>query len=230
MSTIEIRNLGYYSESGCDHRKKPLAIKVPMIGTVRDVYRDFTADIISARVTCINGHLGDGAGGISYTLTGNVDYGNGEISLESRRLSRENLAKIGVFLWHDYSGWYKKTVGKQMTEALAIENSYGFTNTEQILKLLQLPAGVLDRPLHYLSHKRWPATIAIGLAKGKRIFGFPWLNPNYIRAYRGAWLGHSLQILKELNAWIVIPTADPTSLDGHVEDILYVKGPFHLGN
>lgn len=226
LSVIQMDNLGY-RRRGLDLRKR-LVVDVPIIGTVFDQYRNINGVIRSGRVTCIQGDIGDGAVGLSYTLAGKVDYGNGEIRIDSVLQSQTELAKLGMIPWYDNTGWRKRTVFKQLSDALRIGNPFGIVSIEQVLDLFLLPKGVLERPLHQLSNRRWAATIAIGLAQGKRIFSFPWLNPAFIRAHKKAWFGINLKALRKYDVWIIVPTSDSNALTGLADDILVSKGSWPL--
>lgn len=227
MSVLQIHDLGYYHRMGRDSNKGDLIVNIPMIGKVKDVYRDFNGTIKSGRITCLCGDIGDGAAGLSYTLAGHVSYGNGEIRLDDELLSQKDLAELGTFVWHDYSGRRKKPVGKHLSEALALGNPYNLNSVKDVLDAFGLPETVLDRRLDQLSHRRWRTSAAIQLVRGKRLFAFPWLNPNFIRSYMNASIGFLLNVLKNFNTWVIVPTSTPKAMADVVDDILVVKGSFH---
>lgn len=227
MSILKIHDLGYYHRMGRDSDKGDLIVDIPMIGKVRDIYRDFNGVIKSGQITCLCGDIGDGATGLSYTLAGHVNYGNGEIRLDDELIYQKDLGELGTLVWHDYLGRRKAPLGKQLSEALAIGNPYNLNSIKELLDLFGLPETVLDRRIDQVSHRRWRFSAAIQLARGKRIFAFPWLNPNYINSHIDAWLGLMLEVLKSFNTWVIIPTSRPEALGKNVDNSLAVKGLFH---
>lgn len=193
MSILQVHDLGYYHRMGRDSNKGDLLVDIPMIGKVKDIYRDF----------------------------------NGEIRIDDKLLSQKDLANLGTYVWHDYSNRRKKSVKKQLLEALAAGNPYNLNSVKEIIDVFELPETVLDRRLDQLSHRRWRTSAAIQLARGKQIFAFPWLNPNFIRSYMNASIGFLLNLLKGFNIWIIVPTSTPEALADVVDNILVVKGSFH---
>ena len=228
MTTISVRNLNHHADKPRVHSE----VTIPHIGTVYDSYLEFSGDLKSGDVTCISGNIGDGTTGVIYTLTGMDSAASGEILLGSQKLVKRDLAQMGCLVYHDYSvvSWYKKrtTVRRQLIEALSIGNDYRITDIEQLKTMLGLSEERLDRPLYQCSNERWRATIAIGLAQGKRLFAFPWMNPNFVKSYLPFWLGRSLDVLRELDAWIIVATSDPQVFNDHVDNVLPVKGCFHV--
>lgn len=202
-------------------------IDIPMVGRVFEEYRAFTGVLRSGRLSCLFGHIGDGVTGLSHTIAGEVQAGSGKITIDDVEYGAEKLARIGVVLPRDYSGRRGKPVRKQLTEALNIPNRYAIQSVTELMELFRLDEDKLDSPLSTYGDQIWPATIAIGLARGKRIFCFPWMNPTYIKAHLDGWLGNSIRLLKRYDAWAVLPTSNPQALAGLVDDIFTVIGPFH---
>lgn len=65
-----------------------------------------------------------------------------------------------------------------------------------------------DRPVRQLSHEGWRASAAIGLAHGKKIFCFPYVEyvrPYLIEEYFDLWLKTMVDLLRDSGALVLIP-------------------------
>ncbi|MDD2629332.1 MAG: hypothetical protein PHV61_04085 [Limnochordia bacterium] len=224
MSEISIKNLSNLPESSLRYTRR---VSIPMIGEVYDYYWNVSGILSSGRLTCLSGDIGDGAASLSYTLAGELKSRTGQICIDGKKTGKKELSKTGIVVGYDYSGWRKRSVRSQLTMALSEGNPYGISSIAQLMKLFRLTEERLDRPLYRCSVERPPATIAIGLAQGKRIFSFPWLNPVYIEYHLDYWLGRSLSVLKDYDVWVILPTDEPRVLTGVADDVLEVQGLFH---
>jgi len=93
---------------------------------------------------------------------------------------------------------------------------YGLQNTDspyldsetEIIERFYLTPERYKRLFRQLSHERWRASCAVGLANGKKIFCFPYINyvrPGFIEEYYELWFKEIVDLLRDSGALILIP-------------------------
>ena len=129
-------------------------------------------------------------------------------------------------------GWYvgegvraKNSFGLErkltVREQLISCESSDFT-IEKLVDLFELSPSRLDRELKYISNERWNASAAIGLAHGKQIYCFPWMDDTWKEAIKVR-LSHCSEILKENNCLVIIPTPSLQIVEDFVNEVIYLK-------
>jgi hypothetical protein len=84
-------------------------------------------------------------------------------------------------------------------------NPNPFLKTEAaIMQAFKLTLGRYGRPLRQFSHEGWRASCAIGLANGRSIFCFPYLD-YLIPEYFDLWLKDMVDLLRDSGALVLIP-------------------------
>lgn len=228
LATLRVSKLYWYTGRGVE--KHGPYVDIPMLGQVLDTFMAFDGTFISGKAYGLFGHIGDGAIGVSYALAGRIPFGRGTVSIDDRQCSTDDLSSFSKVAWFEKPTrrWSRrKTVREQIEVALRTgSNQYGVSGIEELKELFMLSEGRLDRPLSQYSHERWRASLAIGLAEGKRVFTIPWMNPAYASAYLDLWIRRSVEVLKSYDCWVFIPTTDPNSFGSALDEVIVVKGSF----
>ncbi|MNI18859.1 hypothetical protein D3C73_722790 [compost metagenome] len=114
-------------------------------------------------------------------------------------------------------GFYRKMT---IREQLARYNSSSYT-IDELIDLFELSPSRLDREMKYISNERWNASTAIGLANGKLVFAFPWLDDIWKDAIKVR-IRHCSRILKQNNCIVIIPTTNLYLIEDIVDEIIYL--------
>jgi len=171
----------------------------------------------------INGDLGKGGWALSWILGGALKQQQGIItdnkdnfSLEDRRLQswlvRDDISKTGLFR--------ADTVKNQIRYGL-IRYKSPFSE-EEIIRTFYLTPERYNRPLHQLGNEAWRASLAIGIANGRKVFCFPFLETKLIEVVFTGMFEQIARTLKNMNCLIVIPCKSSTPVNKICDDILLI--------
>ncbi|MFS0837426.1 hypothetical protein [Paenibacillus sp. 1P03SA] len=182
-------------------------------GQMRDCCEKFSYEFRSGHVYGIIGECGSGGWVLSYYLTGREKEQGGTLFLNNVLAADSSvLAGYGCYVGEGVSSrnlFGGRTVRQQIEEGLKQNNAF---TLNELVEWFELSSSRLDRKLEHISNERWNASIAIGLAHGKTIFCFPWLNTAWIHSLRSR-IAASVRISKDQGAIIIIPTAKREALN-----------------
>ncbi|SEG78735.1 hypothetical protein [Paenibacillus sp. UNC499MF] len=182
-------------------------------GQMRDCCENFSYEFRSGHVYGIIGECGSGGWVLSYYLTGREKEQSGTLFLNNVLAADSSvLAGYGCYVGEGVISrnlFGGRTVRQQIEEGLKQNNAF---TLNELVEWFELSSSRLDRKLEHISNERWNASIAIGLAHGKTIFCFPWLNTAWIQSLRSR-IAASVRILKDQGAIIIIPTAKREALN-----------------
>ncbi|MDQ0058608.1 hypothetical protein [Paenibacillus harenae] len=87
---------------------------------------------------------------------------------------------------------------------------------------LELSPSRMNRPLHYISNERWNATVAIGLAHGKSIFCFPYLDSYWKERIRVR-LEICAGIVRRNHRLMIIPSDNESVISDLVDEMIVLE-------
>lgn len=202
MSIIEIKQVSNHG-----------FLEYPGIGRVRDRCFRVSMQFETGNVYCLDSNLTGGGWAISWLLAGNLRpmrykkryYTN--VFLDGEELSQKELEGLGFTAGlTGFEGTFSinKPVGKLLDRL--VKNSPRVSSVKELEELFMLSDALFDRPIKCYSNERWGVSIAMGYARGKRVFCFPWLRPEFVIKYKDLWIKRVLKILVEADCLVIIPT------------------------
>ncbi|MFE6796497.1 P-loop NTPase family protein [Paenibacillus chitinolyticus] len=187
--------------------------KLANYGQMRDYCENFSYEFRGGHVYGIIGECGSGGWVLSYFFTGREKAQSGTLYLNNVLAADSSvLAEYGCYVGE--STISRKLFGG-MTVRQQIEKGLKQTNKftlNELVEWFELSSSRLDRNIEHISNERWNASIAIGLAHGKTLFCFPWLNTAWIHSLKSR-ITASVKILKDQGAITIIPTAKTEALN-----------------
>lgn len=204
MNTLELKYLTQVGD-----------IKYFQIGKVWEVCKSISMKFETGNVYCLDSHLSGGGWAISWLLAGQTinmkpkqeeEY-IGNILWDGKDITFKALKEMGYPVGlTGFEGTFseKKPVGKLFDKI--IKKSSKVNSIDELREKFLLTKERLDRSIYSYSNEIWRATIAMGYARGKRIFGFPWMKPEYLLAYKDLWIKEALKPLIEEDCLVIIPT------------------------
>lgn len=93
----------------------------------------------------------------------------------------------------------------------------------EIIERFKLTSERYHRPMRQLSHEAWRASCAIGLAQGKKIFCFPYMDHKMIDEYHDLWLKEMIDLLRDSGALVLIPSVATQSSKKLCDEIISVR-------
>lgn len=171
-------------------------------------------------IVCEHGGAGDA---ISALLSNHIIVDKEQIYIDENLIEQNN---IGWYVGKSFytNGIIKKeiSVRKLLIDAISKTNIYTMT---EIMRKFNLTSSRLDYGLSKCSWEKWRMSLAIGYAKQKKIFCFPWMNSLlfYDCMYNSA-VYYFFESMKQEGAIIILPTSKRENLEGMVDEILEVDG------
>lgn len=194
----------------------------------------FSQTFMGGKIYGIVGELGDGAWSIAHLLTGQISLRqfsqssdvntilfNGKFVNQKQLKQSSCILKFGIKENEKKRFRKEKTVRQQIQGGLAknkIDHSF-----EEIVKTFQLTEGRLDRPLRMYSSEGWRASLAVGIANGKIVFGSPWLTPSYLHYIGSGKFQKYFEFIKNSGAMIILPTNKTSWVESMADELIFME-------
>ncbi len=181
----------------------------PLLGRIREMILNFSAEFEFGRCYCLNSKLTQGGWGISWIIAGKNKEKGGSITIDGHEISikeRLFLTQCVGMDSNDHPILIKQTVKRQIESGLRKTNFKNGKSAIEIAEKFKLEPRKIDRTIDHISAMRFKASLAIGYSSDKKIFCFPWMQPNSIQDFQDIWLKDLLLILKKEKSLILIPT------------------------
>lgn len=203
-----------------------LACKPEMwnLSTVKEKLNSFSYTFYQGKTYAVVSDAGAGGGALAYLLAGKTTKYKGSIILNDRLIDGGLLNKIGWYVGEGLKGrerFLRKTIELTIREQLQNSQTRLFSS-DQLIDLLQLSESRLDRDINHISNERWNASTAIGLANGKHIFCFPWLDDK-VKQLVSARLETCSSVLKQQNCILIIPVQSSSIVEDFADEIIYIS-------
>lgn len=219
MEIIKVEGLWY-----CDY------IEYYILGKVRQFCSAARVTLEQGKSYCIDSRLISGGWAISWAITGNIKPSKqpvqGKIYFDDKEMSHKELKKLCCSVGlTGYEGTFheKKTVRKLLTKSIA--NNPEINSIEELKEPFILQEGRFDRSIRAYSNERWRATMAMAYGAGKKVFGFPWMIPEYLYDYKDAWMKDVFNFLISKGCTIIIPTIYNDSLSELFDKVIRFNMP-----
>lgn len=187
-----------------------------------DSLKHFSFTFTSSHVYAIVSESGSGGWALSYLLSGKSKAYTGKIFKDGNLIRYHWLQENG---WYVGEGLPQKRIlrpWKELTICQQLES--GVTSAfsvSELMEAFELTPDRMDREMKYSSNERWNASCAIGIAHGKLIFCFPWLEDSVKNIIRMR-LRHCSEILKQNNCIVIIPVESDSIVKDFVDEIIYI--------
>jgi energy-coupling factor transporter ATP-binding protein EcfA2 len=181
----------------------------------------FTSDLYFGKCYCLNSVLGNGGWALSWLIAGLLKQQQGELLIDNKSYTGKKLRNMALPVGIVTSVFYTPTVRAEIRKGLKRKTRSMMQEKEiEVLNLMHLTDKRLDRPLTQLSGERWRASIAIGLAAGKSIYCFPWMETAIIDKYNSLWFDEVIRCLKGKNCLVVVPTIYTERIKNIFDDVI----------
>jgi hypothetical protein len=196
VDTLRVRDLKYsgFVESG-----------------IQDWLHLFSYEFAYGKSYLLNAELGKGAWALCWIIGGMLKPDYGEIRQRDDSYTQKERYRDAWFVVRSEAEGFRanhRTVKKHIQHGLkTVQNQYLRSEEEIIARFLLTPERYV-RPIRPLSHERWRASCAIGLAHSKKIFCFPYveyLRPYLIEEYYNLWLKSMIDLLRDSGALVLVP-------------------------
>jgi ABC-type glutathione transport system ATPase component len=186
---------------------------------------NFSHNFCNSTVYGVISNPGEGAGALSYTLAGKAKLSSGDIvagdneKWDMKRL-RQHSCYVGDILYkrNKWGLKYYPTVEQLLEEDVVLPKP----SINNLVEQLELSPTRMNRPLHLISNERWNATVAIGLAQGKSIFCFPFLNKDWKESLIVR-LETCSSILKNHQCITIVPSDSEYILTNIVDEVVNLQ-------
>lgn len=85
--------------------------------------------------------------------------------------------------------------------------------------------GRINRPLEFQSGEVWRASMAIGVAYQKKLFCFPWLEPEFLINVLSKENQKYIERIRDIGGTILIPVSNVEYFNNKVDQTIYLKKP-----
>lgn len=206
---------------------------------VRDSFSDFNFDFVFGRSYLLDSPICKGAWALARLIAGETKQRGkwthhgpfGTINLNGQPYSEEQRRKDAWLVhWSEMRGYWSPRTSTQahIQRGLRTNPNPYFTHELQYFAYFDLTPERFTRSIRMLSHERWRASCAVGLAYGKRIFSFPYVEfvrPYLIAEYIDAWLKPVINILSASGALVLVPALEDSVSRRLCDEIVPIRKP-----
>ncbi|CAG7594672.1 hypothetical protein PAESOLCIP111_00005 [Paenibacillus solanacearum] len=240
MKELKMENISYKSEVSLFHRWR-----------IIDSIQDFTAIFNEQTIYGIVGALGSGGWLLSHLLCGRSNelfINNPSITIDGLPVNNALLQSLSCYVGEGVAeAPYKnlsrypnylsrrlnhiKTVSEHLRQGIkSTDNNISIHELANMFDLSGLDEnnmkkGRINRPLEFQSGEVWRASLAIGMAYQKKLFCFPWLEPDYLLYTLSSHNCQYINLLKKNGASVIIPVSNVHYVKGLADEIIYLKKP-----
>lgn len=190
-----------------------------------DQLTHFNYRLSSSKVYGVVSKPGAGAWVLSYLLAGQVKQDSGYIfanngSLLTQAQLKQSSCYVGDIIYrrNRFGIKYYPTVRQLLEEDPKMNEEA----VQSVVEELELSSSRLDRPLHQVSNERWNATVAIGLAQGKSIFCFPYLDNDWKERLRVR-LETCAEVLRKKQSIMIVASDSDSVISDIVDEIIVAR-------
>jgi len=178
--------------------------------------KPFSKEFSFGKSFLLDGNLGTGTWALSWIIGTLLKQHDGIIEIDGKPYNVKDRKKDAWCVRDTEIKnhiWGNQTVKWQIRHGLRTFHTQHIGFEQRIIEQFGLTQERYERPLSMLSHEAWRASCAIGLANGRKIFCFPYLQSRFVEENYHLWLGQTINVLKENNCLIVIPTKSSKAIE-----------------
>jgi hypothetical protein len=200
---------------------------------IQDSIGLFSYEFTFGKSYLLNAELGKGAWAISWIIGGQLEHKNfGEITKNGLPYEQKQRFKDAWFVRKsEYQGLRAShgSVKSHIRHGLKSVQGQYLQSEAEIIKRFHLHLALYDRPIRQLSHEGWKVSCAIGLAHGKKLFCFPYieyLRPYFIDEYYSLWFKGMIDLLRDSGAIVLVPAIARGKAQTLCDEIVQVENIF----
>lgn len=194
---------------------------------VHEKLRSFSYTFTFGKSFLLDSGQGEGGWALSWIVGGELEADYGSITRDGVPYKREgrkkdawcvrrSIIKTRKFSFRDPS------VKEQIQYGLKMVRNQPLHSEQEIMNRFHLTPERYTRSLRQLSNEAWRASCAIGLTNGKKIFCFPYIDPEFIEEFYSVWLKEMIDLLKESGALVLFPARAKKATEGLCDEIVLV--------
>lgn len=189
-------------------------------------YSDFSFN--SGKTYGIISEYGQGCMYLSYLLGGRVEFNNLQISINDKKVVKEDLDSISWNL-EPLKEKYKNEIVKKSIDK-ALRESSREESFDQIAEKFLLTESRYSRRFMQLSGERWRASAALGYAKEKKIFYTSYETSEFYYQMLQNGLLKALRNLRDDGAIVLLTAGSDVVLKHIVDECIYLDREYDFEN
>lgn len=215
-----------------------------------DSIEEFSASFEEGSINGIIGELGHGGWLLSAILCGKIidETLVNTITISGMPSDIESLRRISCYVGEGVAeAPYRKLQnypGKIMRKIIGVKTvmehiregvikSKSKLSAYEIAEMFELTGisdndeknGRINRPLEFQSGEVWRATMAIGVAYKKKLFCFPWLEPEFIAYVLSNHNQKYIERIRDIGGTIIIPVSNIGYFNNKIDQTIFLKKP-----
>ncbi len=178
---------------------------------VTETLARFSYDFTFGKSYLLDAELGHGAWALCWMIGGAIMREAGEIKRDQHSYSQKERLNAAWFVrFSEFKGVRAshRTVQAHVRQGLKVANNPYLRSEQEIIAHFNLAPERYNRAIRSQSSEGWRASCAIGMAYGKQIFCFPYLEylrPGFVDEYHALWLKNMFDLLRDSGALVLIP-------------------------
>lgn len=205
MNSIELKNFGYSSRWG--------HLEFFLWGKVAETCSNVNMKLETGNAYCIDTYLSGGGWALSWFLTGNTIFKKfikmdfDMAFWDGSKMSLDKFKELGCSVGlTGFEGTFSANKPVKKLLQKCIKDSSRVNSVDELVDMFGLSKARYDRSIRCYSNERWRVSIALGYARGARIFGFPWMSPDYMVNFKDPWIKPIVDFLIQNDCLVIIPT------------------------
>lgn len=171
------------------------------------------------------GEAGSGNWALSYLITGWSKLQGSKILIDGSETSENRLRNISCYVgrshYYDIEPFHKQISVKKAIELGIKKTQTDSANFQDIKNKFDLSTERVDRRFNQIGNEHWRASLAIGYAYNKKIYCLPFLESSQWENYYSIMLEKWLNILKNEESIIIIPTDNEETVGKLIDKVYY---------
>ena len=233
MKTLSVRGLHFWG------MPSEIPKNTPYWKCVHEGLAQFSYEFEFGKSYLLNAKLRRGAWALSWLIAGIFKPTGGKIYLDGKIYEQEARRRDSwcppsdeIKRW----GRFYQTVQHQVQHGLRHNPKPYFSTEEEYMKHFIPEVTRYKRKMRSLSNAKWRASCAIGLANGKKLFCFPYIDfvrRGFFVEYNDLWFKRHVEILCDSGALVLIPAQHDHETEGLCDVVVnqidsYARPPNNL--
>lgn len=185
-----------------------------------DVWYYKDVEFESGKIYGLVSEYGQGCMYLSYLLGGNVEFGDLQIYIDDKQVTKGELKEISWNLEPSKEKYKNKIVKKSIEKT--ITKNRCIDTFDDIAEAFFLTKERYSLKLRYLSGERWRASAALGYVSGKKIFYAPYECTEFYYSMNKSNLFKVLRNLVDNGAVVVLPVGSDVFMKTVVDECIYL--------
>jgi ABC-type multidrug transport system ATPase subunit len=205
----------------------------PKYKTAFETLTNFTYQFSFGKSYFLASEIGHGGWALSWIISGLLEPDEGLILLDSLPFTRQQRRKISWCVRRDqikrFGLFQNMNLQEQIRHGLRTTPDTYLKSEAEIIERFHLSEGRYKRLLRQFSNEGWRASCAVGLAHGKKLFCFPYVDyPRVIEEHYPFLLKDVIDLLRDSGALVLIPGKWRPAGEELCDEVVEIEGRKHV--